>query len=287
MPMANFDVFISHSSNNKELARLVFYNGISNGLRPWFDEALLLGGDHVKQEICRGINDSRAYLLFHSKEAMAAMSWVHFEMDVAKEKKERDSDFRIIVVKLDDINVQEWWNDFLYVQWNSSDQPGSIISLIEAILNRKIFTGITGAAFLTSAPASVCANRSASLAEHTRNYILYYMAHVKQLLQAVITTGIEAEHQDTLTKLLKLSLLKQLPSLQGGWMPCAPGEYEFIHANRTRCPPKIIFAGLPTRYEYKIIHNDEVSTRVSFYEIATGELVRHPVPFSAVLDSRL
>lgn len=34
LPMPNFDVFISHSSKNKEIARLAYYNGIVNGLRP-------------------------------------------------------------------------------------------------------------------------------------------------------------------------------------------------------------------------------------------------------------
>src|SRR5262249_27177997 len=131
---------------------------------------------------------------------------------------------------------------------NSSDQPGSIIRLVESMLGRKIFPGITGAAFLTSAPASVFANQSASLAEHTRNYILYYIAHVTGLLRAVTTAGVVAEHQDTLMKLLKLSLLIQLPTLQGGWMTCFPGEYEFIHANRMRCPPRISFQGLPSHY---------------------------------------
>ena len=38
--MPNFDVFISHSSRNKEVARLAYYNGIANGLRQWFGESL-------------------------------------------------------------------------------------------------------------------------------------------------------------------------------------------------------------------------------------------------------
>jgi hypothetical protein len=29
----NFDVFINHSSKSKEIARLTYYNGITNGLR--------------------------------------------------------------------------------------------------------------------------------------------------------------------------------------------------------------------------------------------------------------
>ncbi len=197
------------------------------------------------------------------------------------------SAFRIITIKLDDRDVPEWWRQFLYTEWNSSDQPGSIIRVVESLLGRKIYPGITGAAFLTSVPASVFTNQSASLAEHPRNYILYYIAHVTGLLRAVTEAGVAAEHQDTITKLLNLSLLNQLPTFQGGWMPCAPGQYEFIHANRMRCPPHISIQDLPSHYEYKIIHNDEVSTRISFHERATKKLVVTPVPFSATFNSRL
>jgi hypothetical protein len=65
--MATFDVFISHSSKNKELARFAFYNGVSNGLKPWFDEALIHVGDDIRPVLRQGIADSRAYLLLHSK----------------------------------------------------------------------------------------------------------------------------------------------------------------------------------------------------------------------------
>jgi TIR domain len=261
--MPGFDVFISHSSKNKELARFAYYNAISNGLRPWFDEALFKFGDDMRPVIRQAIEDSGAYLLFYSKEATREKSWVPFEMEVAIEKKERDANFRIIVVKLDDHALSEWWQQYLYTKWDSSDAPGSVIRLIEALLNKKIFPGITGAAFLTSAPASVFENQSASLAEHTRNYILYYLAHIKGLLQAIAVAGHAAEHQDTLTKLLNLSLLAQLPTIRGGWMTPAPGVYEFIHANRMRIPPRVTVHGLPDHYVWKSLLNDEISTRIS------------------------
>src|ERR1700745_4110007 len=106
--MATFDVFISHSSKNKELARFIFYNGISNGLKPWFDEALLIVGEDMKPRIRQAIANSAAYLLLHSKEAMTDRSWVPFEMQVAMEEKKHNEAFRIITIKLDDRDVPEW-----------------------------------------------------------------------------------------------------------------------------------------------------------------------------------
>jgi hypothetical protein len=46
--MPNFDVFISHSSKNKKIGRLAYYNAITNGMSPWFDEALFGAGDEDK-----------------------------------------------------------------------------------------------------------------------------------------------------------------------------------------------------------------------------------------------
>ncbi len=65
--MPNFDVFISHSSNNKEVARLTYYNGIANGLRPWFDESMFAVGDKMLSTLESAIQDSAAYLLFASQ----------------------------------------------------------------------------------------------------------------------------------------------------------------------------------------------------------------------------
>ena len=72
--MPGFHVFISHSSKNKELARLAYYNAITNGLNPWFDEALFDAGDEMVPTLEEAIADSAAYLLFASQEALNSES---------------------------------------------------------------------------------------------------------------------------------------------------------------------------------------------------------------------
>jgi len=64
--MANFHVFISHSSKNKEIARFAYYNAITNGLNPWFDEALFDAGDEIQPTLEAAIAESASYLLFAS-----------------------------------------------------------------------------------------------------------------------------------------------------------------------------------------------------------------------------
>lgn len=204
--MVNFDIFISHSSKNKEIARPTYYNGISNGLRPWFDEALFHAGDEMLPILASAIEDSAGYLLFASQVALASI-WVQAEMEVAEVRKRADPGFKIIVVKLVPCGLPTWWDKYLHCEWKSDDESGSVIRLLEAILGRKVVSSLTGAAFLSPEPSSVIFNKSASLAEHSRNWVLYYLRQVKQLLQSVAAVGYAAEHQDTLQKLLSLSLM--------------------------------------------------------------------------------
>ncbi len=287
--MATHDLFISHSSSTKELARHIFYNAISNGLSVWYDEALLDLGDALEREIDMGISNSRTFVLLHCRAAMAKR-WVPLEMQLAEAKYRRDPTFRLIAVKLDDAPLpSEFWTQFLYLDWKNADQPGSIVRLLSSLTGRNPFVEIPAAAVLSGVPSAFFVNQSTTIAEHSRNYVLYYVAHLKNLLSAVCAVGYDQEWRDTLKTVLGVSLFEQLPSLQGGRFALAPGVFEIIHPNRMRAPPKITLEGLPDRYSWNILKNDEVSCRIAVIEQATGQLVNHPVPLSFVVhaNSRL
>lgn len=278
--MTSHDIFISHSSATKEIARHIFYNAISNGLSVWYDEALLDLGDVLEQEIEQGIANSQTFLLLHCAAAMKKR-WVPLEMQHAENKFCSDRGIRIIVVKLDEEPLpSDFWNQFLYHQWNNADQPGSILRLLASLTGRNPFVEIPAAAVLSREPSSLFVNQSSTIAEHSRNYILYYIAHLKSLLSAVHSVGYEGELRDTIKKVLDVSLFESVPSLQGGRFVLAPGLFEMIWPNRTRIPPNITLHGLPDRYSWEIVKNDEVSCRISIIEKATGRQVSHPVPLA-------
>jgi len=286
--MSNFDIFISHSSKNKEIARLTYYSAIANGLRPWFDESLFEVGDSMLPTLKNAIQESKSYLLFASEQALNS-PWVQHEMNLAKQKKEAHSDFKLIVVKIDDYNLPEYWKSFLFIDWNVYDQFGSVITLFEAILGRKLRSWVTLASFLSKELSSVYLNETATLVEHSRNWLLYYLGHTKGLLQSVTNVGYSTEHQDTLEKLLRLSLFEKLPVIQFGWIPIEPGIFEYIHGNRMRIHPKIISNGLPFKYKLKVLENNEIFSKIAIVDSSSDHIVQHAVPFSisVVLDSEL
>jgi hypothetical protein len=288
MSSAEFSFFISHSSATKELARRIYYDALANGVYPWYDEGLLNVGDHLEDEIKNGIGKSNGFLLLHCKAAMEKR-WVPLEMGLAKAKYESDQSFRLMVVKLDDHPLEEFWHKFLYGSWNPEDQPGSILGVLEAILRRKGIVAITASATLTSDPAGQLANKSASLAEHTRNFVLWNLGIIKQLLKSSASVGRESELRDTITKILQLRLFEMIPSINGGVVPVEPGVIEIIHAARMRIPPSVRIEGLPSRYAWQRSSGNEVFTRIQLTDAHNGNLVDHPVPIllSVTLEADL
>lgn len=96
-----FNFFLSHSSKNKELAKLIYYTSLANGLRPWYDEEFLKLGDHLEQTFEKAIWESESYLLLASKDSLES-EFVRFEIETAVKRWEKDRSFKLLVVRLDD-----------------------------------------------------------------------------------------------------------------------------------------------------------------------------------------
>jgi len=281
--MNAFDFFLSHSSKTKELARHIYCNSVINGIQPWYDESNLEVGDFVEDVIQKGIENSKGFLLLHSRPALES-DWVRTEMRIARLRKERDEKFKLIVVKLDDLEPSDPWNNFLFQEWDHKDYFGSILKLIEAITGKKGTINLTVSSLLIDTPF---VNDSGKIAESTRNYILYYLCHVKNLISSTVSVGYDDEIRDTLEKLLALSVFSQVPNLEGGMMPVEPGIWEIIHGSRMRRVPRIEINGLPDKYECEVIENNEIFTRICILDKESRKPINHIVPISIIFSSEL
>jgi hypothetical protein len=75
-----YDLFLSHASEDKEYARLLVAALEAKGVRVWFDEAVLRVGDSLRRSIDAGLTQSRfgAVLFSHS---FFRKEWPQRELD--------------------------------------------------------------------------------------------------------------------------------------------------------------------------------------------------------------
>ena len=73
-----FDVFLSHSSRDKEIVRPLAERLREDGLRVWFDEWELRPGDSIPAKIEAGLEHSRVLVLCMSAQAFGS-DWAQLE----------------------------------------------------------------------------------------------------------------------------------------------------------------------------------------------------------------
>jgi hypothetical protein len=89
MPHYDYDLFISHASEDKEgFVRELVNALVERGLRVWFDEAELQVGDSLVEAIDDGLNRSRFGVVILS-EAFFDKRWPRAELDALAEREIR------------------------------------------------------------------------------------------------------------------------------------------------------------------------------------------------------
>lgn len=257
-----------------------------NNLFAWYDEALLDLSSPLREKIEEGIQSSQGFLLLHSH-VSSNSSWVQLEMKIAKEKYEADPNFKIFVVKLDNTDLDSFWTTFLYNSWDHQNKESSAISLLETLTQKKGLLRLTNSALLNNIPHDYSINESGTIAEHTRNFMVYNIAHIKGSLLSISKTQYPNEAKDSISKLLNTHLFESIPALAGGLIRIGNGELEFIYSNRMRVPPQVLVNGVPSEYSVSIIRNDEIVTRLKVTNTTTGEPVNHSIPISIQLSAEL
>jgi WD40 repeat protein len=122
--MANFpyDVFLSHSSQDKDSVRALAERLRSDGLHVWFDEWEILPGDVIGTRIEKGLQESRTLVLAMSAHAFAS-EWVTLERHTAIFRDPTNVDRRFVPLRLDDSETSDVLRQYAYVDWRSqSDQ---------------------------------------------------------------------------------------------------------------------------------------------------------------------
>jgi TIR domain len=77
-----WDVFLSYSSRNGDIAQLIFNDLMRAGLRIWFDKEIIKGGQRLRSQIDFGLKHSATVVLLISQYSLKSR-WVLNELDAA------------------------------------------------------------------------------------------------------------------------------------------------------------------------------------------------------------
>jgi hypothetical protein len=79
-PAREFDLFLSHASEDKDFTRPLAEALSQRGVRVWFDETAIRIGDSLRESIDRGLTRSRFGVVVFSH-SFFAKSWTNYELN--------------------------------------------------------------------------------------------------------------------------------------------------------------------------------------------------------------
>jgi hypothetical protein len=126
-----YDVFLSHSSQDKAVVRDVAERLQTDGLTVWFDEWVLKPGDIIPAKIEAGVEHSRVLVLCLSAHAFGS-DWASLEAGTFRFRDPLNKDRRLIQLRLDNAPIKGSLAQFLYINWSPADREQEYPKLLGA-----------------------------------------------------------------------------------------------------------------------------------------------------------
>lgn len=98
------NVFLSHSSKDKEFAWQLNASLIAAGVDTFLDEKNILVGESIPEKLYEGIASS-THLIYIISENSIKSKWVQEELSIAKMLEKQSEGFRILPLLLDNVNL--------------------------------------------------------------------------------------------------------------------------------------------------------------------------------------
>lgn len=126
------NVFISHNSKDKPVARQIAKVLIYHGIKPWIDEAEINVGDSLTEKIRDGLDNVDYVLALISKNSVDS-EWVKREIDVASNKEIKGKKIVIIPVLVEKCDLPWLLEGKLYIDLTT---PGKLKKNLPALIKR-------------------------------------------------------------------------------------------------------------------------------------------------------
>jgi hypothetical protein len=126
-----YDVFLSHSSKDKDAVRELGERLEKSGLEPWFDEKQIRVGAPLADAIGKALEKSRCLLFIISKNSVKS-DWAALEWNTAVSRDPMNREGRFIPLLLDDVEIPDMLSHFLHVDWRTRKDE-EYVKLLQAI----------------------------------------------------------------------------------------------------------------------------------------------------------
>lgn len=120
-----FDVFISYSSKDCVLVRVVAESLRQAQLRVWFDEWEIQPGDHILMKIEEGLEQSRRMVLCMSENAFSS-DWSFLESSSLRFRDPLNRERKLIPIRLDGTPIKGSLNQLKHIDWSTGDNAAHI-----------------------------------------------------------------------------------------------------------------------------------------------------------------
>ena len=128
----SYDVFLSHSSEDKAIVRKLAQRLKDDGLSVWFDEWVIKPGEMIGKKIDEGLESSRVLLLCMSKHYFAS-EWSSMESGSFRFRDPTNKEGRFIPLRLDKTELPFALRQFAYVEWGRKPDDSVYQRLLESI----------------------------------------------------------------------------------------------------------------------------------------------------------
>ncbi len=135
-----YDVFLSHSSKDKDIVRDIANRLEADGINVWFDEWEIKAGDHIPVKIEEGLKNSRILVLCMSVNAFGS-EWAQLESHTFRFKDPLNKKRRFIPLRLDDATIDGSLANFSYISWLSNVRDQEYPKLLNACQDSRDSSG--------------------------------------------------------------------------------------------------------------------------------------------------
>ena len=127
-----YDVFLSHSSQDKPVVLPLAERLRAGGLRVWLDDWEIRPGDSIPAKIEEGLEHSRVLVLCMSKNAFGS-DWTRLENYTFRFRDPLNKERHFIPLRLDEAPIKGSLAQFLYINWRlPKDRKKEYVKLLEA-----------------------------------------------------------------------------------------------------------------------------------------------------------